>query len=120
ADGASTTAPTTPDASPPPAPTPSGWHYQRQMALVNASDARHGDYYVTSANNDPGRGAQALQGMPVDGRKVNHLEVSLWVKGTNVRPGPAEDQQAVLGITFYDDNRAAVGSKWVGPWRDSF
>jgi len=99
---------------------PAGWHYQRQLELEESSDAPEGTHYVTFSNSEPGRGAQALQGMPVDGRQVRKLDVSLWVKAENVRPGANELQQPVLAITFYDDNRAETGYIWLGPWRDSF
>jgi protein-L-isoaspartate(D-aspartate) O-methyltransferase len=102
------------------APKPAGWHYQRQLALEEKVDAPEGAHYVTFSNSQPGRGAQALQGMAVDGRKVRQLDVSLRVKAENVRPGEDEQQQPVLGIIFYDDNRAETGYTWVGPWRDSF
>jgi protein-L-isoaspartate(D-aspartate) O-methyltransferase len=103
-----------------PPPKPAGWHYQRQLLLEEAPDAPQGTRYATFSNSEPGRGAQALQGMAIDGRKVRELDVSLWVKGENLRPGQSEQQQPVLGIIFYDDNRAETGYTWVGPWRDSF
>lgn len=103
-----------------PASKPAGWHYQRQLKLEEAPDAPEGTHFVTFSNSEPGRGAQALQGMPVDGRKVRELDVSLWVKADNVRPGTNDQQQPVLAITFYDENRAETGYTWVGPWRDSF
>lgn len=103
-----------------PASRPAGWHYQRQLTLEEAPDAPEGTHYVTFSNSEPGRGAQALQGMPVDGRKVRELDVSLWVKADTVRPGANDSQQPILAVTFYDDNRAETGYTWVGPWRDSF
>jgi protein-L-isoaspartate(D-aspartate) O-methyltransferase len=99
---------------------PAGWHYQRQMKLEDAPNAPEGKRFVTFSNAVPGRGAQALQGMPVDGRKVKKLDISLWVKADGVRPGPGNAQKPVLAITFYDDDRAEIGYAWVGPWIDSF
>jgi protein-L-isoaspartate(D-aspartate) O-methyltransferase len=101
-------------------PAPVGWHYRRQLNWVEDDQAPEGQHYVTFDNSVPGRGAQALQGLAVDGREVNELRVSLWVKCQNVRPGENRQQQPVLTITFYDDNRAQAGYTWVGPWRDSF
>lgn len=103
----------------PPPPKPSGWHYQRQLTLDEGNDAPEGSRYASFANDVAGRGAQALQGMPLDGRKVKKLDISLWVKADDVRPGQ-NDQFAVLGVAFYDQNRAQIGYSWVGPWRDSF
>jgi protein-L-isoaspartate(D-aspartate) O-methyltransferase len=75
---------------------------------------------VTFSNATNGRGAQALQGFGVDGRKVSRLKVSLWVKGDKLQPGATAEQQPLAAITFYDDNRAQTGYTWLGPWRDSF
>jgi protein-L-isoaspartate(D-aspartate) O-methyltransferase len=99
---------------------PFGWHYQRQMQLIEAKDAPEGSHYVTFSNTEPGRGAQALQGIAVDGRKVSELNVSVSVKAKNLHPGTSDDQVPVVAITFYDENRAQAGYTWVGPWRDSF
>jgi protein-L-isoaspartate(D-aspartate) O-methyltransferase len=97
-----------------------GWYYQRQLKLVEDKEAPQGGHYLSITNSDPGRGAQALQGLAVDGRKVNELNVSLWVKATNIRQGTTAEQQPVLAITFYDENRGQAGYSFVGPWRDSF
>lgn len=99
---------------------PTGWHYQRQLELVESKDAPDGHYYVRFANQEPGRASRALQGMAVDGRKVYELEFSLWVKATNVQPGRSPEEVPVLGIVFYDENRAAVGHSWIGPWQGTF
>ncbi len=100
--------------------TPDGWYYQRQLRLADAKDAPQGEHYVTFNNSQPGRGANAMQGLGIDGRKVSRLNVSLWVKAKDVQPGPSPEQVPVLAITFYDDNRVQAGYVWVGPWRDSF
>lgn len=100
-------------------PTPLGWHYQRQLKLVDDDEAPQGGHYVTFSNTEPGRGAHALQGLAVDGRKVSALDVSLWVKAVNLRAAGPE-QEPMLAITFYDENRSQAGYTFVGPWRDSF
>jgi protein-L-isoaspartate(D-aspartate) O-methyltransferase len=97
-----------------------GWHYQRQLDLEEAADAPEGTHIATFSNTESGRPAQALQGMAVDGRKVHELDVSLWVKGENIRPGSQSFEQATLGITFYDDNRAEAGFRYLRPWQGSF
>jgi protein-L-isoaspartate(D-aspartate) O-methyltransferase len=101
-------------------PGPAGWYYQRQLVWEQDAEAPQGDHFVTFRNSIPGRGAQALQGIAVDGREVKRLNVSLWVKGRNIRAGENEQQQPILAITFYDDNRKQAGFTWVGPWRDTF
>jgi protein-L-isoaspartate(D-aspartate) O-methyltransferase len=100
--------------------TPTGWHYQRQLKVEESKDAPEGSHFVTFTNRELGRGAHALQGMAVDGRKVNGLKVSLWVKAQAVHGGPKVEQQPMVAITFYDENRAPAGFTWVGPWRDTF
>ncbi len=97
---------------------PLGWHYQRQLTLVTDPQAPSGKQYVTFANAEPGRGAQALQGFGVDGRKVKLLDVSFMVRGEDIRAG--QGRSPLLGIRFYDDNRAELGEEVFGPWRGTF
>ncbi|MEX2558346.1 MAG: protein-L-isoaspartate(D-aspartate) O-methyltransferase, partial [Pirellulales bacterium] len=99
---------------------PLGWHYVRQMQRVEAADAPQGTSYVTFDNQVPGRGSQALQAFAVDGRHVRQLDVSLYVRIQEVRPGQSIQQLPLLGITFYDERRYVVGRQIVGPWRGSF
>ena len=100
-------------------PQPAGWHYQRQLTVVS-EDAPEGKHYVVFRNTHPGRGAQALQGFPVDGRRVQRLELTFRVRGQDIRPGQTTRQVPIVGITFYDENRATVGEQIVGPWRATF
>ncbi len=101
-------------------PTPAGWHYQRQTTLVSDGDAPVGDSYLTFRNTEPGRGCRALQGLGVDGRKVKALEISVRVRGTDLRPGQNPQQAPLLAIIFYDEKRAMVGRGLLGPWRGNF
>ncbi|HEX3726204.1 MAG TPA: protein-L-isoaspartate(D-aspartate) O-methyltransferase [Pirellulales bacterium] len=96
------------------------WYYQRQLHWEESNDAPEGKHYVTFSNAQPGRVSQALQGMGVDGRKVDALNVSLWVKAHNIRMGENAEQLPSLAITFYDDDRKQTGYVALGPWRDSF
>jgi protein-L-isoaspartate(D-aspartate) O-methyltransferase len=99
---------------------PAGWHYQRQLEIISGAEAPSGKRYVKFTNSEPGRGCRALQGFPVDGRQVKRLKVSLHVRGQRIRPGIFRTELPGLFITFYDENRAAVGQGMIGPWRDSF
>ncbi len=99
---------------------PKGWYYLRQMQLVEGKEAPEGSHYIAFNNSEPSRGSQALHGLSVDGRKVNELSVSVWVKAKDVRPGPLDVQVPSVWITFYDENRDTAGYGWVGPWTDSF
>lgn len=98
---------------------PAGWHYQRQLEVVDR-EAPSGARYVRFRNTDPGGPAQALQGMAVDGRVVRRLKLSCWVRGKDLRPGPFPDQVPLMAIQFYDENRRPVGEARLGPWQGSF
>ena len=94
-----------------------GWYYARQMKVVSDSDAPDGQRYVTFTNSEPGRGCRALQGFPIDGRKVHDLEVSCLVRIKEVHQGPGADQLPQMAIIFLDENRAPVGRGGIGPWK---
>jgi protein-L-isoaspartate(D-aspartate) O-methyltransferase len=100
---------------------PQGWHYTRQMSLMeDAQEARNGMCYATFHNDHPGRGSQALQGFAIDGRSISHLDVSLWVRGDALRGGLDADEWPRLMMMFYDQSRAAVGKVSLGPWKGTF
>jgi protein-L-isoaspartate(D-aspartate) O-methyltransferase len=101
-------------------PVPTGWHYQRQLELIIKKGAPEGKNYVTFKNAMPGRGAQALQGFAVDGRKVPFLQLSATVSGHDLRQGQNAKQLPGVVISFYDENRASVGEAGLGPWRGTF
>jgi protein-L-isoaspartate(D-aspartate) O-methyltransferase len=101
-------------------PTPTGWHYQRQLELVTGKDAREGKNYVLFKNATPGRESQARQGFAVDGRKVAQLQISAWVRGKDIRAGQNQQQMPAVVIIFYDGNRASLGEVSLGPWRGTF
>jgi len=101
-------------------PLPSGWHYLRQIKVVAASDAPEGEHYASFCNTTAGRGSHALQGFPVDGRKVSWLDVSVWVRGREIRAGQAPNQLPAVVISFYDEQRTTVGEIVLGPWRGTF
>jgi len=114
------TAPAGSAASEEPAKRASSWHYQRLLELQEATDAPEGKQFAVFKNTEPGRPAQALQGMAVDGREVRSLDVAVWVRGENIRPGPAEFDQATVAIVFYDDNRNEAGYRYLRPWLGTF
>ena len=94
--------------------------YQFESELVSDGDAPSGNSYVTFANSEPGRGCRALQGFGVDGRQVQRLKVTLYVRGEDIRPGIFRSDLPSLVVTFYDENRDTVGKGSMGPWRGSF
>ncbi len=96
---------------------PSGWHYLRQATL--AVEQGRGNV-LRFDNQVPGRNCQALQAFAVDGRKVPELTVSLRVQGKNIAQGQDKTQLPSLAISFYDERRAVVAEKGLGPWRGDF
>ena len=102
------------------APKPSGWHYQRQLTLVEDGKAPDGKRYASFSNSDPGRASHALQGLAIDGRHVKQLEFSLHVRGEEIEQGRSADELPVVRVLFYDQNRAQSGYQIIGPWHGSF
>ena len=90
------------------------WHYQRQTKLIG-TEPPEGRRYLQFENEEPGRLAQVLQGMAIDGRKVRTLRVSLKVKYERVR-NYGRNQQAGLMVHFYDSIRKPIGESTIGPW----
>jgi protein-L-isoaspartate(D-aspartate) O-methyltransferase len=102
-------------------PEPSGWHYQRQLKLVNdGATAPHGRHFVTFTNQEPGLAAHALQGFAIDGRKVSQLRLDFSVRGQNIRPGSKPNEWPMIVFTFYDDRRAVIDEARVGPFDGTF
>ncbi len=97
-----------------------GWHYQRQLAIIDEEEAKEGEAFITFSNTEPGRGAQALQGFPVDGRKVKRISLSAWVRGKGVVAGTRREELPAILVVFYDDLRREVGAAGIGPWRGTF
>lgn len=99
---------------------PAGWHYQRQLTIEEGADARDGKRYAVFRNSEAGRGSQALQGFPIDGRVRSNLEISLWARGANVRSAANLKGATCVVVTFYDERRAAVGEDAMEPFANTF
>jgi protein-L-isoaspartate(D-aspartate) O-methyltransferase len=92
------------------------WYYVRQGEAVNDADAPDGERVLRFRNETPGRGAQALQAIAMDGRQVEEVEVSLWAATEAARRGTSREESPRLEITFFDELRAPLGTKSLGPW----
>ena len=99
---------------------PESWYYQRQLTRVRAADAPEGKSYVQFENIDPGRGAQCLQGMGIDGSRISLLRISLQIRGTGLTNGERPDERPGLMIHFYDADRRNAGTEAIGPWTGTF
>jgi protein-L-isoaspartate(D-aspartate) O-methyltransferase len=99
---------------------PEGWYYLRAAAVEEDRDAPQGKRAVVFSNTRPGGAAQALQAFGIDGEKVPALDVSLWVRGRNIRAGRSQRELPRLRMEFYDEGRARVGQFAIGPWEGTF
>lgn len=99
--------------------TVDNWYYQRMLTRETA-DAPEGMTYIRFQNSEPGRGAQMLQGMAVDGGKVSGLQISLRIRGEELKGGERQDERPALRLHFYDADRRELPSDGVGPWDGSF
>ncbi|HEX5443641.1 MAG TPA: protein-L-isoaspartate(D-aspartate) O-methyltransferase, partial [Pirellulales bacterium] len=99
---------------------PVGWHYLRQVQMEDASDAPQGKKFITFMNSESGRSSQALQALPIDGRRIQRIVLSAQVRLKDVQAGPAANDLPVFAITFYDDRRTELTTVGLGPWRGTF
>ncbi|MGA2256378.1 MAG: protein-L-isoaspartate(D-aspartate) O-methyltransferase [Thermoguttaceae bacterium] len=98
---------------------PTGWYYVRQ-AKVEPSGRTPGGKCLTFQNDTPGRDAQALQAVGVDGRRTREIEISLWVRALRVQPGSLPEQRPGLVVVFFNTNREPVSKQGIGPWSGDF
>jgi protein-L-isoaspartate(D-aspartate) O-methyltransferase len=98
---------------------PDGWYYVRQ-GKVESGGRTSGANCLTLHNETPGRSAQALQAVGVDGRHVREVEISLWVRGQDVQAGSLPQQRPGLTVVFFNAKREAVLSQGIGPWSGTF
>lgn len=99
--------------------TPEGWHYQRQLTMMEGG-APQGTHFITFENAEPGRFSQCLQAMAIDGRKIASINVTVSVKGTQLRQGETVNDQPSLVISFFDNDRRDLGIVHLGPWQGTF
>jgi protein-L-isoaspartate(D-aspartate) O-methyltransferase len=98
---------------------PAGWYYVRQASVIPDPSAPDGRRVLRFRNETPGRGAQALQSVALDGRRVRRLDVSVWVKTDNCRAGLTANQLPHLELVLFNDQRAMIGTRTFPPWRGS-
>lgn len=93
-----------------------GWYYQRQWEIVADQNAPQGECYISFRNSTAGRPSRALQGLAIDGRKIQSLELSAWIRYRNVRSGGSRDRVPMIAVSLYDADRRDLGHRWLGPW----
>ena len=96
---------------------PDGWYYVRQAQVLPLDESPDGSRILRFKNETAGRGAQALQALGLDGRRVRQLELSVWVRTHDVRAGQLPRQLPHVVINYYDQRRGDAGSQILGPWQ---
>jgi len=102
-----------------PGSQPAGWYYVRQ-AKVEPDGRTPGGNCLSFENDAPGRAAQALQAVGVDGRQTHQIEISVWVRGRQVQPGSLPEQRPGLLVAFFNANRQPISKQGIGPWSGTF
>jgi protein-L-isoaspartate(D-aspartate) O-methyltransferase len=93
---------------------PDHWHYQRQTE--HATGGHSGSRAIAFTSNEPGRLAQALQGMGLDGRDIAAIRVRAAVKYEETHRGPQRWEAPGLMLHFYDEKRRTIDTVILGPW----
>ncbi len=93
-----------------------GWYYVRQAEVVEEASAPDRKHVLKFVNKTHGRGSQALQAIAADGRQVDQIEISLWVKTSDVHPANPRAPAPRLELTFYNERRAPILTHTLGPW----
>jgi len=93
-----------------------GWYYQRQWEILDDEEAPQGQRYIAFRNVIAGRPSRALQGFAIDGREIQSLKFSAWIRLRDVRSGGDSDQRPMIAISLYDEDRSDLGHRWLGPW----
>jgi protein-L-isoaspartate(D-aspartate) O-methyltransferase len=99
---------------------PAGWYYVRNAEVEFDDRAPQGRHCLTFAAPVPGRGAQALQAIGVDGRKVRELEITYFARGRGIRPDDPRKPLYWMLIEFFDEQRAPLKLERIDAARDTF
>ncbi len=93
-----------------------GWYYQRQLTLEEDKSAPSGNRFVKFTNRQPGHKAHLMQGFAIDGREISDLTLSASIACENVVAGPHPDDLPLVAVTFYDELRRELGTRFLGPY----
>jgi protein-L-isoaspartate(D-aspartate) O-methyltransferase len=94
---------------------PNFWYYQRGVSL-ETNDAPEGKHYVAYSNDEAGHLVHSNQGFAVDGRRVELLELTYWIKSDKVRAGSKPEQVPGIVITFIDPAKKIADIVRAGPF----
>ncbi len=60
-----------------------------------------------------------LQAMVLDGRLISKIQISLEVRGSDIRNGEGTEKAAVY-LQYYDADRRPMPVEMIGPWDGTF
>jgi protein-L-isoaspartate(D-aspartate) O-methyltransferase len=93
-----------------------GWYYERQVKQETDDTAPEGKRFVTLSNRELGLPAHLLQGFAIDGRKVQHLEMTARVKYADLLWGRTLEARPAVVVSLYDELRRELGHYTLGPF----
>lgn len=93
-----------------------GWYYERQVELVALDQGNSPNHAVRFRNETPGRASHLLQGLALDGRYVAKVHITAKIRLQNVLKGPEDPMQPAVALSLYDEHRAVISERWLGPW----
>lgn len=88
---------------------PAGWHYLRQAQVISGTSPE-GKNFVQVENQDSGRLSQMLQAVPLDGRKVQSVRISYWVRGKDLKNGSSRQEVPGVALHLFDEQRKLLGN----------
>lgn len=94
---------------------PDNWHYVRQAEICDDAP-QSGSKCIRITNEEPGRLGQLLQGTAINGRMIQAMQISAWIRTKNVRSQGRFGQAAIV-FHFYDPIRRDLGQVVIGPFR---
>ncbi|MBI84071.1 MAG: protein-L-isoaspartate O-methyltransferase [Planctomycetaceae bacterium] len=99
---------------------PRGWYYVRLGQVEATPDAPVEDRVMKFANSTAGRNAHAMQALGLDGRHIQEIAISYWIRGNRLQAGRFAHERPGFIIEFYGHNRAPVGFEQRGNGSGSF
>jgi protein-L-isoaspartate(D-aspartate) O-methyltransferase len=99
---------------------PQGWYYRRHAEVVRDVNALDGENVLRLHNDTPGQGAQVLQAIGIDGRRMQKIRLNARMMGEQLRAGQTNEQTPRIELTFYNQGRAPIKVAMLGPWTGTF
>ena len=99
---------------------PQGWYYRRRAEVVRDVNALDGESVLRLHNDIPGQGAQVLQAIGIDGRRMQKIRLNARLMGEHLRAGQTNEQTPRIEVAFYNQGRAPVKVARLGPWTGTF